>query len=147
MDYNRSNSNISENDKNAFNLKYQIETIGKCLREANKKTNNINRKPLTHDAIKNVNVIGDSSMIKCCEGLSSQDKDIKIVTHPGSMNNDMLDYIKPIIKRKPDVLLMHSSHNDITNNISMVKKVRDLVKYVCNLQSCTKYMGQTLVFI
>ena len=56
-----------------------------------------------------MSVIGNS-MIKYLrrDDLSSQDKDIKIVTHPGSTTNEMLDYIKRIIRRKPDVLLIHS---------------------------------------
>lgn len=69
-----------------------IETTRKPLRDANKRINDINRKTLIHDnnrtpsAKKNVVVIRDS-MTKYLrlEDLSSQDKNIKIVTHLGSM--------------------------------------------------------------
>ena len=43
-----------------------------------------------------------------------------------------MDYIKPIIKRKPDILLIHSDTNDLTNNVNTVKTMRDLVKCVRN---------------
>ena len=56
------------------------------------------------------------------EDLSSQDKDIKIVTNPGSTINDMPDYIKRIIRRKPDVLLIHSGTDDLINNVNTIKK-------------------------
>ena len=67
------------------------------------------------------------------EDLSSKDKDNKIVTHPGSTNNDMLEYIKQIIRSKPYVLSIHASTNDLTNDVHTMKKVRDLVKCVHNL--------------
>ena len=43
--------NSFENDKNAFNLKYQIETTVKPLKEANKKINSLNGKRLIHITI------------------------------------------------------------------------------------------------
>ena len=45
----------------------------------------------------------------------------------------MLDYIKPIIVRKPDVLLIHSGTNDLINNAITMKNVKDLVECVCYL--------------
>ena len=42
----------------------------------------------------------------------------------------MLDYINPINKRKSDILLIHSSNNDLINNVNTMKKVRNLVKCV-----------------
>ena len=36
--------------------------------------------------------------------LSSQDKDIKIVTHLGSTTNNMMDYIEIRIRRKPNAV-------------------------------------------
>ena len=43
-----------------------------------------------------------------------------------------MDYIKPIIKRKSDILLIHSDTNDLTNNVNTIKKMRDLVNGVRN---------------
>ena len=45
----------------------------------------------------------------------------------------MLDYIKPISRRKPDIFLIQSGTNNLTNNINTMKKVRDLVKCVRDL--------------
>ena len=99
MDYNRNNNN-NPPPKNTFNPKYQTETTEKLIKDASMKINSINGKPITHDnnrtplLQKNVAVIGNS-MIKHlrCEDLSSQSKNIKIVTHPGSTTNNMLNYI------------------------------------------------------
>ena len=35
--------------------------------------------------------------------------------------------------RKPDILLIHSRTNDLTNHVSTIKKVTDLVKCICDL--------------
>ena len=36
------------------------------------------------------------------EELSSKKNNVKVITHPGSTTEGMLDYIKPIARRKPD---------------------------------------------
>ena len=63
--------------------------------------------------------VTEGSMIKYLkrDNLSLQGKEI--VTHPGTTTNDMLDYIKQIVRRKPDVLVIHSGTN---NNIIKTKK-------------------------
>ena len=68
--------------------------------------------------MRNVAVTG-GSMIKYLKrnNLSLQGKEI--VTHQGNTTNDMLDYIKQIVRRKPDVLVIHSGNN---NNIIKIKK-------------------------
>ena len=45
----------------------------------------------------------------------------------------MLDYIKPIVRRKPDVLVIHTGTNDLTNGVNTMKEVRQLVKCVKEL--------------
>ena len=50
----------------------------------------------------------------------------------------MLDYIKPIARRKPDALMIHTGTNDLTNGVNTMKKVRKLVKVVCELGESEK---------
>ena len=45
----------------------------------------------------------------------------------------MLDYIKPIIRRKLNILLIHSGTDDLNSNGKTMKKVRDLVKCIYDL--------------
>ena len=35
----------------------------------------------------------------------------------------MLDYIKPTVRRKPDVLVIHTGTNDLTNGVNTMKEV------------------------
>ena len=62
--------------------------------------------------------------------MSSKNNDVNVITHPGSTAEDMLDYFKPIARRKPDILMTHASTNDIINGVNLMKKVRKLVKVV-----------------
>lgn len=75
--------------------------------------------------MRNVAVTEDS-MIKYLrrDNLSLQGKEI--VTHPGNTTNDMLDYIKQIVRRKSDVLLIHSG----TNLLSAINLPPAFTKYL-----------------
>ena len=84
-------------------------------------------------------VVGDS-LVKYLqrEELSSIKNNVKVFTHPGSTTEDMLDYIKPIARRKPDTLIIHAGTNDLTNGVNTMKKVRKLVKVVCEIDESQK---------
>ena len=50
----------------------------------------------------------------------------------------MLDSIKPIARRKPDTFIIHTGTNDLTNGVDAMKKVRKLVKVVCEIDESEK---------
>ena len=81
-----------------------------------------------------VTITGDS-LIKYLrrDNLSSKNNDVD--THPESTTVDMLDYIKPTVRRKPDVLVIHTGTNDLINGVNTMKEVRQLVK-------CVKELGK-----
>ena len=49
-------------------------------------------------------------------------KTTKIRTNPGYTTEDMADHIKPIIRRKPDIILVHIGPNDLTNSVNTKSK-------------------------
>ena len=65
--------------------------------------------------------------------MSSKNDDVKVDAHPGSTTVDMLGYIKSIVRKKPDVLLIHTGTNYLTNGVNTMKVVRQLVKCVKEL--------------
>ena len=133
---NSSKIDVNKNDRvNEKNLKGNPL---KYIKDKNSNGNPINNgKP---DSYKRnppktkVTVTGDS-MIKYLkrDNLSSKNNDVKVDAHPGSTTLDMLDYIKPIVRRKPDVLVIHTGTNDLTNGVNTMKEVRQLVKCVKEL--------------
>ena len=44
--------------------------------------------------------------------------------HPGATTADIYDYIKPELRHKPDVIIIHCGTNDIENEINTLKKSR-----------------------
>ena len=77
-----------------------------------------------------VAVIG-YSMIKYLrrESLSSKNYEVQIAAHPGSTPEDLIDYIKPAVIKKPDFLAIHTG----TNGVNTMKEIRKLVKCVRDL--------------
>ena len=60
----------------------------------------------------------------------SKDHTVKIRPHPGATTIDMIDYIKPELRHKPDIVILHCGTNDITNDVNTVKKIKKLVKEI-----------------
>ena len=50
----------------------------------------------------------------------------------------MIDYIKPIVRRKPDVLILHTGTNDLTNNVNTIRKIRIAVKCIRDIDKGKK---------
>ena len=79
---------------------------------------------------KKVFIIGDS-MIKNITGTGISRKNIiKMRPHPGATSIDICDYIKPALRQKPDVVIVHCGTNDIPNNINTVREIKELVKEI-----------------
>ena len=96
---------------------------------SNQSSNNITKKER-----KKVTIVGDS-MIKYVrrEELSSRHHNARVLSHPGATTDDMLDYVKPIVRKKPDYLLIHTGTNDLTNGVNTMKKVKKLTKIIREL--------------
>ena len=60
----------------------------------------------------------------------SRENIIKMRPHPGATTIDICDYIKPELRQKLDVVIVHCGTNDIPNNINTVKKIKKLVKEI-----------------
>ena len=44
-----------------------------------------------------------------------------IKTNPDFTTKDITDYIKSTIRRKPDIILVHTSANDLINSVNTIK--------------------------
>ena len=51
------------------------------------------------------------------ENLSDENYIANIRANPGCTTEDIADYIKPIIRRKPDITLVHTGTNDLINDL------------------------------
>ena len=75
-------------------------------------------------------IVGDS-IVKHLTGPGiSKKNNIKIKKTLGATTEDIIDYIKPSIRKKPDFLLLHSGTNDLTNEVNTMTKIRKAVATV-----------------
>ena len=57
----------------------------------------------------------------------SRGDSVKIQPHPGASTEDLMDNIKPAIRKNPDIVVVHTGTNDLQNNCNIVKKAKKLV--------------------
>ena len=55
-------------------------------------------------------------------GISKNDQ-VQLKTHPGATTDDIIDYIKPTIRQKPDIVIVQSGTNDLTKDANTMNRV------------------------
>ena len=106
------NDNNKTDKKNIELPQLHNGKVSVIIYDVNKKQSHSSGKP-KNDNIK-INSNGDSK------------NNVKVITHPGSTTEDILDYIKPIARRKPGIFIIHTGTNDLINGVNTIKKVRKL---------------------
>ena len=119
------NGRVNEKNLKGNPLKYNKDKNSNGNPINNRKPDSYKRNPPKTK----VTVTGDS-MIKYLrhDNLSSKNYDIKVDVHLGSTTLDILDYIKLIVRQKPDVLVIHTGTNDLASGVNTTKEVRQLFK-------------------
>ena len=73
------------------------------------------------------------------KNLSSKNYEDKITAHPVSTTEDLIGYVKPVVrKKKTDFLVIHTRTNDLTNDVTTMKEIRKIVKCVRDLDKDKK---------
>ena len=60
----------------------------------------------------------------------SKDYNVKVRPQPGCTTEDIEDHIKPIIRKNPDAIIIHSGTNGATNDKPTKKKIKKVVKLI-----------------
>ena len=78
---------------------------------------------------KNVFIIGDSILNGLNENGLKKRHNVKVRAHSGATSTDISDHIKPIIRRKPDCVIIHCGTNDITSKEGMdtIKNLKQIL--------------------
>ena len=74
-------------------------------------------------------------MIKYVNGREvSRNNSVKVRSHPGATTNDFIDYVRPTVRKKPNLVIIHTETNDIQNNVNTVQKRRKVISSIkeCN---------------
>ena len=75
---------------------------------------------------KHIFIIGDF-MVKHITGPRISKNQVQVQTHPGATTDGIIDYIKPTIRQKPDIVIVHSGMNDLTKDVNTMNRVRKVV--------------------
>ena len=97
------------------------------LRENKNSSNKENHGVIKSTSKKEIMIVGDS-MIKHVNGREvSRDDSVKIRCHPGATTDDIIDYVRPAARKKPDMIIIHTGTNDIQNKVNTLQKVRKVI--------------------
>ena len=67
-------------------------------------------------------------MIKHVNGREiSRDNSVKIRCHLGATTDDIIDYVRPTARKKPDMMIIHTGTIDIQNKVNTLQKVRKVI--------------------
>ena len=67
--------------------------------------------------------------------MSTSKRSVTVIKHPGCSTEDVIDYIKPIERKKPDTILLHVGTNDLTKGINTMKNIRKCVEAIRELDN------------
>ena len=97
------------------------------MRENKNLNNKENHSVINSTSKKEIIIVGDS-MIKHVNGREvSRDNSVKIRCHPGATTDDIIDYVRPTVRKKPDMIIIHTGTNDIQNKVNTLQKVRKVI--------------------
>lgn len=85
-------------------------------------------------AKKTICIAGDSIIKNINPWKLSRKHSVKVHSHPGATTEDMVDFIKPDVRKSPDVIVLHVGTNDISNKINTKKKLKTLIKTIRDLE-------------
>ena len=96
---------------------------------------------------KKVYIIGDSMLNGQKEvGFRKLRHDVKIRPHPGANTEDLIDHIKPILRKKnADVMIIHGGTNDLTSDGETTKNLETINRIAKKLSPRTKFVISSCV--
>ena len=140
--------------RNAINVENQLNDIQKNLHQqyqnGQEKSNNQNQLEFKVEnkskGCKNTTVtVGDSiiSGIDQQRNLSIKERIVKVRSFPGATINNMYDYIKSLLKKASDNVILHVGTNDASNSASIAILDKMLSSKVLLAKS---YLSRKFVF-
>ena len=74
-----------------------------------------------------------------------QSDDVKIKTHSGATTEDIVDHIQPVLRKNPDLIIIHSGTNDLTNDVATIKHVERIIQMVKKKSPKTKIAFSSII--
>ena len=90
----------------------------------------------TNPTRSNVIIAGDS-MVKHLDGfkMSKTDTRVKVSTFPGCTTLDMVDYVRPILRKNPQKLILHVGTNSLKGRETSIRCAQEIMKLAESIKS------------
>ena len=60
----------------------------------------------------------------------SRNNPVKVRSHPGATTDDFIDYVQPTVRKKLNLIIIHTGTNDIQNNMNTFQKIRKVISSI-----------------
>ena len=70
--------------------------------------------------------------------LSKTNNFVNVRFRPSATREDIVDFIKPVIRQKTDAVIIHAGSNDLTNDTKTMKQVRKIAKTILEMEDSGK---------
>ena len=92
-----------------------------------------------------IEIAGDSMLNGFEERGLCKNHHVKVRKHLGATSTDIFDHVKPVLRKKPDKIIIHAGKNDITTKSNLLKNVKTLAKMLKEESPTTKLCFSGLV--
>ena len=55
---------------------------------------------------------------------------MKVRSHPRATTGDFIDHVRPTVRKKPNLIIIHSGTNDIESNVNTLQKIRKVISSI-----------------
>ncbi len=93
----------------------------------------------------NVVIVGESMLNNIAANGLNRNHNVRVEAHSGASMEDMLDYIKPPARRKPDVVVLHCGTNDFTKGVNTIPALKEVIKEIKEITPDTQIAISSIV--
>eukprot|EP00794_Sanderia_malayensis_P000912 gene912-217_t len=125
----RSAANVSTTSSNTVKQNKLTNKLGEKKKQESSMENGNNEQETAQpekNTGKRVFIIGDSILNGISEYGLNKSHDVIVHPHSGATSQDIKDHIKPIIRRKPDLIIIHAGTNDLTQECNTVEEMNEI---------------------
>ncbi len=89
---------------------------------------------------KRITIVGDSMLNGIMEDGMQKNHNVRIKRRPGATTLDIMDHVKPVIRKKSDLNIIHTGTNDLTckEEVDTVKTLSSVIEEERRVSSETK---------
>ena len=104
-------------------------------------TNNTRTKLKNGSIRKSIAIVGDSILNGIHEEGLQKAHNVRVKPHSGATTTDIVDYLKPVIRKKPDCMIKHAATNDLTSK----EEIDTLANFNTIIENIRKESPETVI--